>query len=169
MPYRWSPLPDDSHAQRLDLWPHRSLPRRGFAAFMLITAAMIAMPLLAVLGTAILWGLLPFLVLAVAGLWWALQKSYASGRLHEALTIDHDRLHLTRTEPTGNVQEWECNSYWAKISVHETGGPVAHYITLTGNSREVEIGAFLSEDERKALSGELRDTLRRARAAPAPR
>jgi len=48
--------------------------------------------------------------------------------------------------------------------MHEGGGPVAHYITLKGGGREVEIGAFLSEDERKTLHGELADALR----PPAP-
>jgi uncharacterized membrane protein len=34
---------------------------------------------------------------------------------------------------------------------------VPNYVTLSGAGREVEIGAFLSEDERKALYGELSD------------
>ena len=46
--------------------------------------------------------------------------------------------------------------------MHEKGGPVPHYVTLSGKGREVEIGAFLSEDERKALYGELSDALRQA-------
>ena len=33
------------------------------------------------------------------------------------------------------------------------------YVTLNGNGREVEIGAFLSEDERKSLYEELRSEL----------
>lgn len=163
MPYRWTSSAASTAAMRLDLWPHRSLPRRGFAGFILISAAMVAMPLLALLGTVLLWGLLPFLVLAIGGMWWALQHSYASGRIHEALTIDPDEVHLTRTNPGGDVQEWDCNSYWAQVAMHPTGGPVAHYITLKGQGREVEIGAFLSEDERKALYGELCDAFRIAR------
>lgn len=164
MPYRWTTPTEPAQTRRLDLWPHRSLPRRGFAWFMLVSAGMIAMPLIALLGTVLLWGLLPFLVLAMAGMWWALQHSYRTGRIHEALTIDPREVHLTRTNPRGDVQEWECNSYWAQVAMHPTGGPVAHYITLKGTGREVEIGAFLSEDERKALYGELRDAFRMARA-----
>ena len=69
--------------------------------------------------------------------------------------------------PGGRVQEWDCQSYWAKAQMHPTGGPVAHYITLKGKGREVEIGAFLSEDERKALYAELVDALSMA-ARPDP-
>lgn len=164
MPYRWTSPAVSVGITRLDLWPHRSLPRRGFAGFILLTAGMIAMPLFGLLGTAVLWGVLPFIVLAVGGLWFALQHSYTTARLHEALTIDADAVHLTRTEPRGDVRTWECNSYWAQVALHPTGGPVAYYITLKGKGREVEIGAFLSEDERKALYGELRAAFQRARA-----
>lgn len=36
-----------------------------------------------------------------------------------------------------------------------------HYVTLSGAGREVEIGAFLSEDERKELYAELSEKVRR--------
>ena len=45
------------------------------------------------------------------------------------------------------------------MKIYETEGPVANYITLTGNGREVELGAFLSEDERKTLYEELEQLL----------
>jgi uncharacterized membrane protein len=148
----------------LSLWPHRSLPRRGFAAFVLATFTLITVPLYPLLGTAVLWGLLPFLLLAVAGMWWALEHSYRSARLSEVLTIAPEEVHLVRTNPRGDVQEWACNRYWAQVNMHDTGGPVAHYLTLKGAGREVEIGAFLSEEERMALYGELLRALR----PPAP-
>ena len=146
MPYEWSPPEIGSPLTRLDLWPHRSLPRRGFAGFIMVTSVMICIPLFPLLGTIVLWGILPFLVMAVAGIWWALQKSYDSGNMHEALIIDGDAVQLTRTNPKGDVQQWDCNSYWAQVDMYPTGGPVAHYLTLKGSGREVEIGAFLSED-----------------------
>jgi uncharacterized membrane protein len=40
---------------------------------------------------------------------------------------------------------------------------VPQYLTLSGNGREVEIGAFLSEEERLALYPELTAALARAR------
>ncbi|MEL7012136.1 MAG: DUF2244 domain-containing protein [Pseudomonadota bacterium] len=144
---------------KLHLWPHRSLPRRGFAGFILITSAMISVPLYPLLGTVVLWGVLPFLMLSVAGIWVALEKSYRDGRLLEELTIDANEIHLTRTSPNGRLQEWECESYWAKAKLHKTGGPVPHYVTLCGKGREVEIGAFLSEDERVSLFDELTERL----------
>lgn len=160
MPYEWSASDASSDAaQTLHLWPHRSLSRRGFAGFILITSAMISVPLFPLLGTVVLWGVLPFLMLSVGGIWFALERSYRDGRLHEELTIDAEEIHLTRTSPNGRLQEWECESYWAKAQMHATGGPIPNYVTLSGKGREVEIGSFLSEDERVSLFGELSDAL----------
>ena len=166
MPYAWR---EDNHGglTRLKMWPHRSLPRRGFVAFILGTFALITIPLYPLLGTFVLWGLLPFLLVAVGGIWWALERSYRDAEMHEELVIGPDEVHLTRVNPGGKTQEWECNSYWAKVDIYPTGGPVTHYLTMSGKGRKVEIGAFLSEDERKVLHGELVDALRRA-IAPEP-
>ncbi|MFP4044569.1 MAG: DUF2244 domain-containing protein, partial [Rhodosalinus sp.] len=64
--------------------------------------------------------------------------------------------------PRGPLQEWECNPHWIRVELHARGGPVPNYVTLRGSGREVEIGAFLSEDERKALYGDLRARLNAA-------
>ena len=164
MPYVWSDIPERSQAKRLELWPHRSLPRKGFAAFILGTFLLITIPLYGLLGTSLVWGLLPFLLVAVAGLWWGLERSYKSAELQEVLTLDPELLHLVRTNPSGDVQDWDCNSYWVQVTLHPKGGPVDHYLTLKGKGREVEIGAFLSEDERKVLFTELQDALRDLRS-----
>lgn len=165
MPYEWTSFSDPDPQTRLTLWPHRSLPRRGFAAFILGTFTLITIPLYPLLGTVVLWGVLPFLLVAVAGIWWGLERSYRDARLTEVLTIGETQIHLVRTDPKGREQHWECNRYWARLEMHPTGGPVDHYLTLKGSDRQVEIGAFLSEDERKALLGEITDALRPAAAS----
>ena len=167
MPYQWKDDSETCDARELSLWPHRSLPRWGFALFILITAGMISLPLFSVLGTVVLWALLPFLCVAVLAVWIALEASYKQGRLEEQLIIDREQVHLRRKNPRGSVQEWDCQSYWAKVQIHETGGPVPNYVTLSGMGREVEIGAFLSEEERKALYAELLEAFR-AVALPEP-
>ncbi|MEM9551068.1 MAG: DUF2244 domain-containing protein [Pseudomonadota bacterium] len=161
MPYAWTDHPE-AGAETLQLWPHQSLPPKGFAAFIIATFAMILLPLLPLLGTVVLWGLLPFLMLAVGGIWFALQKSWRDGQISEVLTLTEDRAHLVRRNPRGDTQEWDCNRHWASTEMHEKGGPVPHYVTLRGSGREVEIGRFLSEDERKALYLDLLKAMRQA-------
>jgi len=70
------------------------------------------------------------------------------------------RLHLVRHGPHGRRQEWEANPHWVRVETHSTGGPVPDYVTLQGGPREVELGAFLSGEERVTLARELRQALR---------
>ena len=160
MPYEWT-TPPNATPQRMRLWPHQSLPPRGFVAFIGFTFAMILIPILALLGTVLLWGLLPFVLMAVAGMYMALRTNHRARQIEEVLTLDTQTAHLTHTTPGGHVKEWDCNRYWATVMKYEDSGPVPHYVTLRGAGREVEIGAFLSEDERIALFEDLQRSLRR--------
>ncbi|THD82284.1 DUF2244 domain-containing protein [Aliigemmobacter aestuarii] len=161
MPYEWLPPQDDT--QRLHLWPYRSLPRRGMVWFIGATAGLLLVPLSAVIGSPVLWGLLPFLLLALLSIWWALERSYRDAEIVEDLTLTADQVTLVRHGPRGKRQDWQANTHWVQVERHETGGPVKHYLTLRGGPREVELGAFLTEDERLALEWDLRQRLRAMR------
>ena len=157
MPYRWSDTPEGPEV--LTLTAHRSLPPCGFAAVILITVAFLTLPLLSVLGTAVLWWMLPFLGAAVWALWAALRRSYKDGEVSEDITRAGDILTLTHRPVRGDDLSWECNIYWVRAELHKEGGPVPNYVTLSGNGRQVELGRFLSEDERKDLFNEVQTYL----------
>ena len=158
MPVEWitPPATPDAPRAELHLWPYRSLLRRHFVIFISVTATLVTLPLLTVIGSPVLWALLPFLAAMIAGVWLALNRSYRDGELLEELRIWDDRATLTRHTPRKPTQTWEANPHWIRVELHEDSGPVPYYITLKGGPREVEIGAFLSEDERRALYGDLR-------------
>ncbi|MGL4235480.1 DUF2244 domain-containing protein [Tabrizicola sp.] len=162
MPYEW--LPPEGDAHRLHLWPHRSLTQRGFVWFIGLTATLIAVPLVGLVGNPVLWALLPFLVAAILAIWFALRKNGRDRDILEDLRLAPDRIQLTRHGPKGARQDWEANPYWVRVTLHETGGPVPNYLTLSGNNREVELGAFLSEEERLELQHELQAALARLRS-----
>ena len=164
MPYRWTTDPN-APTQELQLWPHNSLPQRGMAAFVLSTFTLILLPTLLLLGSVVLWALLPFLMLAVWGLYYALRRNRRARQIIEVLTLSGEQAHLVRTNPRGDTQEWDCNLYWAQVLKYEREGPVPQYVTLKGMGREVEIGAFLSEEERIALYDYL---IRAMKRAPVP-
>ena len=149
MPYEW--LPPYDGTDRLHLWPHRSLTQRGFVWFVGGTAVLIGAPLVGVLGTPVVWALLPFLLGAIWAIWFALRKNGRDRDIVEDLTLSSARVTLSRHGPKGRRQDWEANPHWLRITLHETGGPVPNYLTLKAKGREVELGAFLSEDERIAL------------------
>jgi uncharacterized membrane protein len=136
------------------------LLRKDFVIFIGATAALVALPLLAVLGKPVLWGLLPFFGMMLAGVWYALHVSYKRGEVLEELTVDDTTAYLVRHNPKGARQEWQANRYWVSVHLHPKGGPVDNYITLRGGDREVEIGAFLDFEERLKLYDELKTALR---------
>ncbi len=163
MPYDWtrphsSKLPDAT--RELHLWPHRSLTPRGYVFFIATTCVLICLPLFIVIGTVLLWAILPFILVAVGGMWLALDRNRHNLQIIEVLTLTPDRARLVRRNPDGRVQSWDCNRYWTTPELHPEGGPVPQYLTLRGCGRTVEIGAFLSEEERLALYDELVRVLR---------
>ena len=162
MPYEWSPPhPHETPDWTLSLWPYRSLLRKDFVIFIGATIALLALPLLAVLGSPVLWGLLPFFAIALWGMWFALNVSYKRGEVLEELSVTGETAVLTRHNPDKTTQTWEANRYWVSVHLHPKDGPVPNYITLRGGPREVEIGRFLDEAERLALHDELTHALKR--------
>jgi uncharacterized membrane protein len=158
MPYEWVERADT--CAELHLWPYRSLRRKGMVGFVTLTAGLLALPLLVLIGSPVLWGLLPFVVGAVAAIWLALQRSYRDAEIVEVLRLTPDHVQLTRHGPRGRKQEWQANPHWVQVNMHNTGGPVPSYLTLRGAGREVELGAFLTQDERLTLERDLRSALR---------
>lgn len=158
MPYRWTPLPASAPGWRLEIAPHRSLPPAGFAAFIGITFSLFMVPVLALLGRPLLWVMLPFPMAALALTWILLRRSYRL-KLREDLTITPDMANLTHTGTDGSRQEWHANPFWVRVELDPNGGPVENYLTLHGGPREVEIGSFLSPEERLELRHQLMNAL----------
>jgi uncharacterized membrane protein len=128
--------------------------------FLGLTAALLGLPALVLIGSPVLWGLLPFLLGAIWAIWAALNRSFRDGEIVEVLHLSPDTATLTRHGPRGRRQEWQANPHWVQVTLHATGGPVPNYLTLRGAGREVELGAFLTEAERASLERELRRALK---------
>jgi len=154
MPFHWSPT-SPSEPQRLTLWAHQSLSPLGFVGFIGATAVMLSLPLITQLGHPGLWVLLPCLLAALGGLWWALARNARDRTVQEDLNLTADKITLIRHGPHGRRQDWEANPHWLRLTLHATGGPVPQYLTLSGGGRVVELGAFLSESERVLLKAEI--------------
>lgn len=161
MPYVW--LHADDGGTVLALRPHRSLGARGLVAFITATAALLSFPILTLLGKSALWAVLAFTVVTVWGLWAALRRNARDLDLNEELSLSRDEVRLVRRAPGRDEQVWSANPFWVSVHVYPTKGPVEHYLTLKGGGREVELGAFLTPEERLALAEELRLALAQRR------
>ncbi|MEM9427548.1 MAG: DUF2244 domain-containing protein [Pseudomonadota bacterium] len=151
MPYCWSEAPDES---TLTLWPHQSMTPRGFSWFIGVTAAMLSLPLLALLGSAVAWVLMAFFLAAIAAIWRAITVNQKALSTRECLRLSETRVDLEHTPPQGPALLWDANPHWVTVNLRNDG-PVEKYLTLRGGGREVELGRFLTPEERETLYDEL--------------
>ena len=120
-----------------------------------------AIPVLPFVWAGAYWALLPFVGMAFAGLWFAFKTNNRHGELREHISLWHNLLAIERHEINGEVKRWQANPYWLRIRLVEDGGPVENYLTLIGSDREIEVGAFLSPEERAQLKDELEKHIKR--------
>lgn len=144
------------------IWPHRSLSRKGFRNLLVLVAVGLSLPILPLLGTPVGWALVPFALAALGLLAVFVLINYRDARLTEHLRLWPEMIVVVRREPNGTIRAWKANPYWVKVALRDDG-PVENYLTLTGNDREIELGAFLSPEERIALFHDIEEALHQAR------
>ena len=136
---------------------------QGFVWFIGLTSSLIFLPAIVILGSPIVWGLLPFFIIVLWAVWSAIRRNQKDATVRETLTIDYEKTALLRINPRAPVQSWQANTYWVSAHIHTKAGPVENYVTLKGANREVELGAFLSADERLTLYAEVQRLLKEYR------
>ncbi len=142
------------------LWPNRSLGPVGFRNTMLILALGFALPVLPFVWAGGFWILLPFITAAFAALWLAFKANNRHGQLREHVSLWKDLIAVERHELSGEVKRWSCNPYWMRSKLVKDGGPVDNYLTLIGSDREIELGAFLSPEERVELLADIKAAIK---------
>ena len=154
----------DKPAFRVELWPNQSLTRPGSRWFFGISAGMLCMPLAAVGFTPVFWGLIPFLALAFWAIWYAIRRNARNLQITETLSIWRDEMRVERREPNGRVLRWQADPMRVRVRLHQDAR-LEDYLTLIGAGREIELGAFLSPEERVALADEIEHGITRALGA----
>jgi len=92
-----------------------------------------------------------------------LKRSWKDGTLREQLTLTPELISILRTTPRAPKQSWEANPFWVRAELHSE--PVENYLTLRGGARDVELGRFLTPEERAELHNLLLDALARTKTA----
>mgnify|MGYP006276128475 FL=1 len=153
----------DPPLYEITLWPHRSMTRRGFRWFIGALAAGLSIPLLAAWGTPVVAVLAPFLVGALALVWWMVRlHDRRRARQRERLRLWADALAVEHVTEKGRVLRWSANPYWVQVELADTRRRENDLI-LRGGARAIELGGFLSAEERSTLADELRRRLADAR------
>jgi uncharacterized membrane protein len=157
---------DEAQAERSGsfhavLTPHRSLSPMGFLVLMTaLSGVSFATGLMFYLAGA--WPVLGFFGLDVALVYLAFRLNYRSGRLYETLELTPFRLTWTRVHPSGRREEFDCNPYWARVSLREAPDGRTD-LRIISEGREQVLGRFLTDDERRDLADALAGALLEAR------
>ena len=106
------------------------------------------------------WPVLPFAGLEVVVLGIAFYLCFARSQIREVVSVNADVVTVDKGRRRPQ-EHWECPRAWARISLQRsriTWYPSRLVIAFQG--RQVEIGQFLAEQERRELADELEQTIR---------
>lgn len=104
------------------------------------------------------WYVLPFAGIEMMVLGAALLAFERHVGDREAITIDDDRVVVERTR-MGRTARHEFSRYWAQVVLTPACGLSHGGLALRSHGRQVEIGEFLTDDQRAAVAAELRRRL----------
>jgi uncharacterized membrane protein len=151
-------------AFRAVLMPYRSLGSAGFLVLM-SAVGLVSLAAGAVLLAMGAWPVFAFLALDVLLIYVAFRLSYRSGRQYETVELTRELLTLTRTYPSGRSESFQFNPYWLQVRLHE-GRHGRADLCLASHGRELPIGRFLTDDEKREFAEALKSALLAARGGP---
>jgi uncharacterized membrane protein len=144
----------------LTLWPNRSLSQDNFKIFLGIVCVLIFLPFIPLLMQANTVALLLFPLATFLLLYAAFRRNYKDGKLVEVLKVFPSEICVSRENSNGHIKYWSANPYWTKVKLYNKKGLVENYLTLTGNGREIELGAFLTPEERISIKVKIDEVLK---------
>lgn len=108
------------------------------------------------------WPVTPFMGMDVLVLAWAFISSSKAAKKREELELRTSELRIDYYPARGEPRRVGLNPYWVKVELDEPlRGPSA--ITLASHGKQLQIGSFLSPEERMSFARELIRALGMAR------
>ena len=148
------------------LWPHRSLPPRGFRLLML-GLGMLSVIVGIIFVAAGAWPVCGFFGLDVALLYLAFRLSYRSARQRETLRLADGQFTVERVDIYGARRLWRFQPFWLRVVLEERRDE-SNRLLLASHGKSIVIGDFLAPPVRRDLAATLREVLSRWRAALNP-
>jgi uncharacterized membrane protein len=140
--------------QRIELLPNCSLTPAEARRFFLLVAG----TSLCIAGFFVAngyWPVLPFAGLELALLGFALATSLKRGGHLQTVEIGESGITVTSHGP-GGVRETQFSRHWARVTLRDPRGWLPSRLLIESHGRACEIGAFLTEEERRALGRRLK-------------
>ena len=149
---------DSKRNWRIVIRPNRSLTRRQLQ-FAFAVIAVVCLGIASVFAAFGMWPVLPFAGAEVIAVGIGFYLSALGGREMEVVSIESDKVAVEK----GNRRKrrrWELSRAWLQIRLLPPR--IRWYPTrlvIRSHGKEVELGGFLNEDERRQLAGELRSAI----------
>ena len=143
--------------------PNRSLSSEGTIFVFVILAIGLIIPIVPFLGSQVGITLTLFSGVTFYLFLFFLGKNFQSGQLYEEIMISSEKIEITHKEKNKKKLTWEGNPFWTKVVMEEKANKVENYLTIREKGRHIELGAFLSPDERINLKNEIQNALAKAK------
>ncbi len=132
------------------LHPAASLSGYGFSVLMVALCAVsfAAGYAFAVAGA---WPVLGFFGLDILLIYIAFRVSYRRARRYETVRLTANELAVEKIDPNGRTRRWEFQPYWLRVAIDDS----PRYngaLTLSSHGKSLEIGAFLTPEERREVA-----------------
>jgi uncharacterized membrane protein len=143
-------------AHSFDLAPHCSLSARGARLFF----ASVCVPTFGIAGAATVlgyWPVLPFAGAEMVLLGWALKTNMARRFEREHIEVSETEVILEYTFPHRTPRRVVFPRHWAQVKIRRPKSPLHRgQLVIESHGRGLEVGKFLTEEERRHLAAELK-------------
>ncbi|WP_184703213.1 DUF2244 domain-containing protein [Rhizobium lusitanum] len=134
-----------------ELFPHRSLPRKGFR-IMLALAGAVCFFYSVLFVTRGAWPIGIFFGADFLLLYGAFWLNYRSGRVWEEVTVSRTNVSIRKFSPTGRMVAHDFNPFWTRFLVrrHPEIGVVSMHVR--DRSHDTDVGSFLNPEDRESFA-----------------
>ena len=150
---------------RMRLAPNRSLDSNGTKVVFLVIACGFLLHIIPFIGNPIGTTLTIFSGLTFYLFLIMLQRNFQEGNTFEEISISKSKVIVVHQEKNKEQKIWEGNPYWTRVALDINNPKLKNYLTLAGKGRHIELGAFLSPDERIELRDKIQNALAKAKSA----
>lgn len=144
------------------LTPYRSLGLTGIRAVVALYAVLSLIPgiYFYLVGA---WPVVGFLGLDAVVLYWALSASLKSGDAFEEVTLWRDSLDIRHVNAKGYETNHSFNPFWVRLEVDRDFEERVTHLRIASRQQALEIGAFLTPDDKKIFANTFGQALHRAK------
>lgn len=134
-----------------ELFPYRSLGRKGFKILLLLSGAVCLMYGMFFVATGA-WPIGFFFGLDFVLIYGAFWLNYRSGKVREEVTVSRTSVSVRKFSPSGRMVEHRFNPFWARFFVrrHQEIGILSMHIL--GEGRRTDVGSFLNPEDRESFA-----------------